>query len=77
MNANLFAAIEANEPELVRAVLAAGADAAQPTPNGVTALSLAAARDQVECVRALLEAGADVDQGDDTVMPLAIERASH
>ena len=58
----LFAAIDAGEPELVRALLAAGADVAQARHDGMPALMAACWSGQLECVRALLEAGADVAQ---------------
>jgi hypothetical protein len=59
---NIFAAIKADKPELVRALLAAGADVAQARPDGWTPLLLASRYGHLECVRALLEAGADVAQ---------------
>ena len=56
--AELFAAIDAGEPEL----LAAGADVVLAKLDGRTALMAASENGHVKCVRALLEAGADVAQ---------------
>ena len=47
----LFAAINANEPELVRALIAAGADVALARSDGWTALIVASWTGQLECVR--------------------------
>ena len=58
----LFAAIDAGEPELVRALLAGGADVAHARTDGWTALIVASWTGHLEGVRALLEAGADVAQ---------------
>ena len=55
-------AIEDDDPERVRALLAAGADVNPPRANGWTLLMSASYRGHLECVRALLGAGANVAQ---------------
>ena len=63
-NTALTAAADLGHAEIVRYLLAVGADVNAKTGHGNTALTLAAGRGHAEKVRALLAAGADVNAKD-------------
>jgi len=65
MAAPLFDAATAGHVDLVRQLLAAGADCNERNGDGATALMLAAHAGHLEVVKTLIEAGADVNARDE------------
>ena len=65
MSESLLDAVSAGDVDLVRKLLAAGADCNERNGDGATALMLAAHAGKLELVKTLIDAGADVNATDE------------